>query len=96
MLVAVGPTMPSLAKNISTDVDIVGTICIADLVCCYGILSALVTYVGLSLGFPVKELLVSKMEVEDINGLEAGVVELYDEGTEEGEGGWYYCQLYCC
>jgi NCS1 family nucleobase:cation symporter-1 len=87
LLVALGPTMPSLAKNINANVDIGGAIYIADLVWYYGMLSAFVTYVSLSLVFPAKQSLVSKMEVEVMNGEGAGVVGLYEGTEKEKEAG---------
>lgn len=88
MLVALGPAMPSLAKNIDATVDIGGAKYIADLVWYYGMLSAFVTYVGLSLVFPARESLVSNMELEVFKGEEVGVEQLNEEASaKEKEAG---------
>lgn len=63
MLVSIGPTMPSLAKNVDASVDIGGATYIADLVWYYGFLSAFVAYIALCKIFPAKESLVSETEV---------------------------------
>lgn len=76
MLVSVGPTMPSLAKNIDPTVDIGGAEYIADLVWYYGFLSAFLTYVVLSKVFPDKASLVSQ---EDLLPIEALEVDMYSE-----------------
>lgn len=62
MLVSIGPTMPSLAKNVSASVDIGGASYIADLVWFYGFLSAFIVYIGLSKLWPARESLMSKAE----------------------------------
>ncbi|EON97370.1 putative ncs1 allantoate transporter protein [Phaeoacremonium minimum UCRPA7] len=76
MLVSVGPTMPSLAKNIDATVNIGGAEYIADLVWYYGFLSAFLTYVLLSKVFPAKESLVSQ---EDLLPIEALEVDMYSD-----------------
>ena len=66
MLVSIGPTMPSLAKNVNSSVDIGGAAYIADLVWYYGFLSAFIVYIGLSKIWPARETLLSQAELEDI------------------------------
>ncbi|CZR50332.1 related to uracil permease [Phialocephala subalpina] len=75
MLVSIGPTMPSLVKNIDAGVDIGGAVYVADLVWYYGFLSAFVVYIGLSKLWPAGETLVGKEEME---GLEVVVEEVIE------------------
>jgi len=77
MLFSIGPTMPSLAKNIDASVDIGGAVYIADLVWYYGFFSAFVMYVALSLVFPARESLVARDELamDDQLGVETDQVE---------------------
>lgn len=70
MIVSIGPTMPSLAKNVSPSLDIGGASYIADLVWYYGFLSAFVVYVGLSKAWPAEDSLLSATE-STIDGQDA-------------------------
>ncbi|KAI1080772.1 putative uracil permease [Whalleya microplaca] len=70
MLVSIGPTMPSLAKNVNALIDIGGAAYIADLVWYYGFLSAFFVYIGLSKFWPAEESLVSRDDLEIIDGME--------------------------
>lgn len=63
MLVSIGPTLPSLAKNIEPTINIGGAQYVADLVWYYGFLSAFVVYVGTSMIFPAEESLVFRDEL---------------------------------
>ncbi|RDW58618.1 hypothetical protein BP6252_13094 [Coleophoma cylindrospora] len=67
MLCSVGPTMPSLAKNINENIDIGGAIYIADIVWYYGFFSAFIVYVVCSLVFPARETQVSLVELTVLN-----------------------------
>ncbi|KAJ9143745.1 Nucleobase cation symporter-1, NCS1 [Pleurostoma richardsiae] len=77
MLCSIGPTMPSLAKNVNADVDIDGAEYIADLVWYYGFVSAFIVYVVLSKAWPAKETLIFKTELV-IDG-ELGIQVVEDE-----------------
>jgi NCS1 family nucleobase:cation symporter-1 len=74
MLISIGPTMPSLAKNIDATANIGGAQYIADLVWYYGFLSAFVVYVGLSKVFPAEETMVFRDELEVDEGLDVEIV----------------------
>ncbi|OAA68583.1 Nucleobase cation symporter-1, NCS1 [Niveomyces insectorum RCEF 264] len=74
MLCSIGPTMPSLVKNISPAVNIGGAVYIADLVWYYGFVSAFIVYVGLSKVFPAKATLVYSNELYIDGQLDVSVV----------------------
>jgi NCS1 family nucleobase:cation symporter-1 len=74
MLISIGPTMPSLAKNIDATANIGGAQYIADLVWYYGFLSAFIVYVGLSKVFPAEETMVFRDELVVDEGLDVEIV----------------------
>lgn len=74
VLCSIGPTLPSLVKNIDASADIGGAKYIADLVWYYGFLSAFLVYIGLSKAFPAKETLVFRAELITDENLEVEIV----------------------
>jgi NCS1 family nucleobase:cation symporter-1 len=58
MLCSIAPTMPGLAKNIDSTLEIGGAHYIADLVCYYGFLVSFLVYIVASKMWPAKESLV--------------------------------------
>ena len=80
MLVSIGPTLPSLAKNVNATIDIGGAAYIADLVWYYGFLSAFLVYVTLSKLWPAEATLVFKDELVLDGELEVQIVR--DEKLE--------------
>lgn len=75
MLIGIGPTMSSFAKNIDPTVDIGGAKYIADLVWYYGFFSAFIVYIGLSTLLPAGETLVFREELVVDEGLEVEIVK---------------------
>jgi nucleobase:cation symporter-1, NCS1 family len=65
MVCSIGPTMPSLAKNINSSLNIGRAEYIADLVWFYGFLSAFAVYIAVSKIWSPKEALVFKEELVD-------------------------------
>jgi NCS1 family nucleobase:cation symporter-1 len=86
---ALGPTLPGLAYNVNTNLEIGGAIYIADFNFYFGFFVASITYVVLSLCFPAKETLVPCMiestydSAEDQPGVEK---ESVVTNTEEKGG----------
>ncbi|KAF1993276.1 NCS1 allantoate transporter [Amniculicola lignicola CBS 123094] len=74
MLVSIGPTLPSLAKNIEPAVNVGGAVYIADVVWYYGFLSAFIVYVGLSKVSPAVASLVFQGELVVDEALDVEIV----------------------
>lgn len=73
MLVSVTPQLPGLVNAVNPSLPIGGAVYIANLNWYYGIFSCAAVYIGLNLGFPAHETLVSKL------------IETPEEAVEGGE-----------
>ncbi|KAI0839266.1 putative uracil permease [Hypoxylon sp. FL0890] len=85
MLVSIGPTMPSLLRNVNPSIDIGGASYIADLVWYYGFVSAFLVYTVLSKVWPAEESLFTRAEAGVMEDVEAVVVEIKEVPNEVDE-----------
>ncbi|KAF7192474.1 putative permease [Pseudocercospora fuligena] len=83
MLVSIGPTLPSLVKNVKPSADIGGASYIADPVWYYGFLGAFLVYLAVNILWTPAEALMSEAEFAAARYAEAIFLQVRDKQSQE-------------
>lgn len=83
MLVSIGPTLPSLVKNVKPSAGIGGASYIADLVWYYGFLSAFLVYLAVNILWTPADALMSEAEFAAARYAEAIFLQVRDKQSQE-------------